>query len=43
MICMSKAINYCQLMYLTIFGIMCLEIYWIDPSHFLSSSLKKSK
>ena len=33
---MFKAIPYCQLMYLN-FQNMCLEIYELDPAHFLTA------
>ena len=37
MICMFKAIHYCQLIYED-FRNMCLEIYELDPAKFLSAS-----
>ena len=47
MICMFKAIHYCQLMYLRN---MCIKIYKLDPAKFLSApelawqtALKKTK
>ena len=36
MICMFKAVHYCQLMYLRAFKI-CLEIYEFDPAKFLTA------
>ena len=36
MICMFKAIYYCQLMYLTTLEI-CLEIHGLDPAKFVSA------
>ena len=50
MICMFKAIHYSLLMFFENFKDKCIEIYELDPVHFLSApglawqvSLKKTK